>query len=37
MADPDAIRYLRIALADLAESFFGQVIASVRSRSASSD
>ena len=36
MADPDAIRYLRIALADLAESFFGQVIASVRPRSDSS-
>ena len=36
MADPDAIRYLRIAQADLAESFFGQVIASVRPRSASS-
>ena len=36
MADPDAIRYLRIAQADLAESFFGQAIANVRPRSDSS-
>jgi hypothetical protein len=36
MADPDAIRYLRIAQADLAERFFGQAIANVRPRSDSS-